>query len=257
MLSPVIALTCDRRPGDKVPQHLVVTTYVDAVADVARGIPLLVPAIGERLDIETLLARVDGVMVTGSPSNVHPSHYGVAPTAGHEPYDEARDATTLPLIRMALVRGVPLLAICRGFQELNVALGGTLDTEIQALPGRHDHRSPRADTNDARYAVRQRVLVTPGSCLGRVVDAAELSVNSLHRQAIATLAEGLEVEAVAEDGTIEAVAVKGARGFAMGVQWHPEYWAASDAPSRRILEAFGAAARAYATERWMIAAAAQ
>jgi putative glutamine amidotransferase len=255
-IRPLIALTADHRTSERHTQHLVVSTYVDAVTDVAGGLPVLVPAIGDRLEIGALLSRIDGLLLTGSPSNVHPSHYGVAPTPGHEPYDEARDATTLPLIRAAIERGVPLLAICRGFQELNVALGGSLDTEIQDLPGREDHRSPQADSNDARYAIRQPVMIARGGCLGRIVEADEIAVNSLHRQGIGRLAERLTVEAAAPDGTIEAVVVRDAPGFAVGVQWHPEYWAASDTPSRRILEAFGAAARGYAEARDRRAAAA-
>jgi putative glutamine amidotransferase len=249
MLTPLVAVSADRRKIGSHHAHLAVATYVDAVAEVARCTPLIVPAIGVRLDVASLLAQVDGVLMTGSPSNVHPSEYGVAPTPGHEPYDRERDATTLPLIRAAIAAGVPLLAICRGFQELNVALGGSLDTEIHDLPGRMDHRSARVDDNDVNYAVKQPVFVVREGCLGRVLGAHEVQVNSLHRQGLARLADRLVVEATAPDGTVEAVSVAGAAAFAVGVQWHPEYWARSDAPSRAILEAFGDAVRAHASRR--------
>src|SRR5690606_25930334 len=156
------------------------------------------------------------------------------------------DSTTLPLIRRAIERGVPLLAICRGIQELNVALGGTLDTEIQEMDGRIDHRAPVSDDQDERFAIRQAVRVKPGSCLAGVFGAGEIKVNSVHRQAIGRLGGRLQVEAVAEDGTVEAVSVIDAPAFAVGVQWHPEYWAKSDDASSRIFRAFGDAARAHA-----------
>jgi putative glutamine amidotransferase len=189
---------------------------------------------------------VDGVLATGSKTNVHPGHYNVAPSSAHEPFDQDRDATSIPLLRRAIEKGVPLLAICRGFQELNVALGGSIATEIQELEGRWDHRAPVSDDQTKRFAIRQTVRVKPGSCLAGIIGAGDVAVNSLHRQAVEQLAKGLDVEAVAEDGTIEAVSVKGAKSFAMGVQWHPEFWAKQDAPSRAIFESFGNAVRGHA-----------
>ena len=163
------------------------------------------------------------------------------PTA---PTIPARDATTLPLIRRAIERGVPLLAICRGIQELNVALGGTLATEIQEREGSLDHRAPVSDDQDERFAIRQSVSIKPGSCLAGVFGAGEILVNSVHRQAVDRLGARLQVEAVAEDGTVEAVSVRDARAFAVGVQWHPEYWHKTDSASARIFQAFGDAVRA-------------
>jgi putative glutamine amidotransferase len=211
--------------------------------------PVLLPALAGALDLDSILDRVDGVLLSGSRSNVHPTLYGEEPTPDHEPYDPARDATTLPLIRRALERGVPLFAICRGYQELNVALGGTLHTEIQEFDGRMDHRAPEAPTNDQRYAIRHEVHLVPGGCIGKVLDAAEIDVNSLHRQGLATLAPRLTIEATAPDGTIEAVSVADAKAFAVGVQWHPEYWVRSDHPSARLFAAFGDAVRAHAAAR--------
>jgi putative glutamine amidotransferase len=248
-LPPLVAVSSDFRKIDSHHWHMAVSTYVNAVVDAAGALPLIVPSIGTRLDIPGLLAQVDGVLFTGSRSNVHPSEYGVEPAPEYEPYDVTRDATTLPLIRAAIDAGVPLLAICRGFQELNVALGGTLHTEIQTLPNRADHRSPVSDDNDVRYAVRHPVLIERAGCLGRIIPASEVTVNSLHRQGLAELSPRLTVEAVAPDGTIEAVSVTGAPGFTLGVQWHPEYWAVTDGPSQAIFAAFGTAVAEHAARR--------
>ena len=207
---------------------------------------LIVPALEDGNDTDAILDRVDGVLVCGSASNVHPSLYGKEARESDGPFDPARDATSLPLIRRALDRGIPMLAICRGIQELNVALGGTLASEIQEQPGIWDHRKPPNVDRDTMYSIRQSVIVKEGSCLARVLGPGEVQVNSLHRQAISDTAPRLQVEAVAEDGTIEAVSVIDAKAFAVGVQWHPEYWAETDSPSRKLFAAFGDAVRDYA-----------
>jgi putative glutamine amidotransferase len=194
---------------------------------------------GERADVAAYLARLDGLILTGSPSNVLPSLYGGPPHPDGVPEDPARDAVTLPLIRAAIACGVPLLAICRGMQELNVALGGTLDQRIQDLPGRFDHSTPTEQGfAPLRIAKAHEVRVLSGTLLGGIVGVPRLAVNSLHNQGIARLASGLAVEATAPDGTIEAVRVSGARGFALGVQWHPEYDFETDSASRAIFAAF-------------------
>lgn len=246
---PLVLVSSDLRSIDGHHWHMTPTTYLEAVVYGARAVPVLLPALGAALDLESALDRVDGVLLSGSKSNVHPTLYGDEPTPDHEPYDPARDATTLPLIRLAIEKGVPLFAICRGYQELNVALGGTLHTEIQTFEGRMDHRAPTAPTNDQRYAIRHEVHIVPGGCIGRVLDTSEIDVNSLHRQGIATLADRLRIEATAPDGTIEAVSVADAPAFAVGVQWHPEYWVRSDGPSGRLFAAFGDAVRARAAAR--------
>jgi putative glutamine amidotransferase len=256
-LSPLVAVSADVREQDGYRWHAAPETYLKAVTIGLGGIPVVVPSLGDALDIDRLLERVDGVLLTGARSNVYPEHYGDPDHPVAEPYDKARDSTTLPLIRAALRHGVPLLAICRGFQELNVALGGTLFPEIHAVPGRTDHRSVDSDIQDERFAIHQAVAIVPGGCLGRIVEADSIVVNSLHKQGVARLAEGLTVEAVAPDGTIEAVSVTNAPGFAVGVQWHPEYWVATDAPSGRLFRAFGDAMRARLARRSGLAAAAE
>lgn len=249
MLQPLVAVSTDVKEFDNYTWHAAPRQYLEAAIVGAGVFPVLVPSFGDRLDLDQLLGAVDGVMVTGSRSNVHPSLYGGDASERNGPYDPARDATTLPLIRKAIDYGVPLLAICRGIQELNVALGGSLATEIQEREGILDHRAPVSDDQDERFAIRQTVSIKPGSCLAGVFGAGEMQVNSVHRQAIDRLGHRLQVEAVAEDGTVEAVSVRDARAFAVGVQWHPEYWVRSDDASARIFKAFGEAVRLHATAR--------
>lgn len=246
MSTPLVLIVSDYISLSGRPWYATPAQYPDAVLRGAGAIPVLLPAQGGELDLDAVLGRVDGVLLSGALSNVHPSLYGVEPSLAHEPYDMARDATTLPLIRRVLALGLPLLAICRGFQELNVALGGTLDTEIQGLEGRMDHRAPEAETSDERYRISHPVHLAENGCLGRILDAEDVRVNSLHRQGISLLSPRLAIEATAPDGTVEAVRVADAAGFAVGVQWHPEYWVASDHPSARLFAAFGEAVRAFA-----------
>lgn len=231
--------------------HRVGDKYVIAVLDGAGGLPLLIPALGPRLERAALLGRLDGLLITGARSNVEPHHYGAllpaAPAANDlaDLRDPARDATMLPLIRDAIAAAVPLLAICRGIQELNVALGGTLHQEVHALPGRIDHRSDKSVPPQERYRDVHAIALTPSGTLQALLDgAAEIRVNSLHGQAIDRLAPGLVVEATAADGTIEAVSVKDAPAFALAVQWHPEWRVLDNPVSRRLFAAFGAACRA-------------
>ena len=256
-MQPLVAVSTDVKSFENYTWHATPRQYLEAALAGAGVFPVLVPSFGDKLDLDRLLDAVDGVMLTGSKSNVHPSLYGGDASEANGPYDEARDATTLPLIRRAIELGVPLLAICRGIQELNVALGGTLGTEIQEREGTLDHRAPVSDDQDERFAIRQKVSIKPGSCLAGVFGAGDIMVNSVHRQAVERLGPRLVVEAVAEDGTVEAVSVKDARAFAVGVQWHPEYWASTDQNSGRIFRAFGAAARAHAAAKSGIRTAAE
>lgn len=255
MAQPLVAVSTDVKELENYRWHAVPDQYLEAAVSAAGVLPVLVPSLGECIDFDSLLAAVDGVMLTGAKSNVDPTLYGGTDDEKNGPYDRQRDATTLPLIRRAIERGIPLLAICRGIQELNVALGGTLAAEIQERAGALDHRAPESADQDERFAIRQEVAIKPGGCLAGLFKASEIKVNSVHRQGIDRLAPNLRVEAVAPDGVIEAVSVTNARAFAMGVQWHPEYWAKSDEPSRRIFEAFGEAARAHAAARLKAAAA--
>jgi putative glutamine amidotransferase len=242
---PLIAVTSDVRELDGTLWHAAQQQYVAAAANGALVTPMLVPALGSELDIDAVLDAVHGVMATGSKSNVFPGLYGGDASEANGPYDPARDATSMPLIARAIARGIPVLAICRGMQELNVVLGGTLQTEIQERAAALDHRMPEAPTRAERYANRQTVSVTPDSCLAAITGATALQVNSLHRQGIDVLAADLRVEGTAEDGIIEAVS-GGNDGFVLGVQWHPEYWVMTDPTSAAIFWAFGDAVRQHA-----------
>jgi putative glutamine amidotransferase len=244
----VIVPACTRQIGDHA-NHAVQDKYLNAVVAGARGMPLVLPALAGQTDLEALLAVADGVMLTGSASNIHAAHYGQAPLDPSLPVDAARDATTLPLIRAVLKRGIPLLAICRGFQELNVALGGTLHQAVQDLPGMMDHRENKSDPLEKQYGPAHRVALTPGGKLAQILGEGQnlghIMVNSLHGQGIHKLADGLAVEAVADDGLIEAVSVTSARAFALAVQWHPEWNVTANPDAMKLFRAFGDACRAY------------
>jgi putative glutamine amidotransferase len=244
-MKPLIGISCCIKQFGTfgMPNHAASDTYVRATDQVVGGVPVLLPANGEMADIATLLSRLDGLILTGSRSNVQPTLYDGPPHAEGTPEDPKRDAVTLPLIRAAVAAGLPLLAICRGLQELNVALGGSLHQRLQDLPGRMDHSTPMQANPQVRQGKAHGVRLTPGGWLHRLSGAGDLAVNSLHNQGIDRLAPGLVVEAEAPDGVIEAVRVATAAGYAVGVQWHPEYDFETDAVSRRIFTEFGEAVR--------------
>ena len=249
MTRPLIAVTADNKEVAPYMWHATPSPYVDAALDAADALPMILPSVGDRIGVDEILDRVDGVLVTGSRSNVHPAHYGKEATEDHEPFDPDRDATTLPLIRRAIQRGVPLLAICRGIQELNVALGGSITASFQKNRNIEGHGYPWEGTLDERFALAHSIEVAEGSCIASILEEelaqGPVRVNSLHTQALDDLGETIIVEARADDGTVEAVSVADAPGFVVGVQWHPEYWATTDSPSNRILKAFGDASRTY------------
>lgn len=253
---PLVAVAADVKDIDGYRWHAVADQYLRALVEGAGVLPLILPSL-ENIDLDALLDRVDGVLFPGSKSNVHPNAYGEQEDEKAAPFDPARDAVTLPLIKDALAKGVPIFAVCRGMQELNVAAGGGLVSEVQELPGRSDHRAPVSTDQTIRFAIRQQVDVKPGGMLAKILGTGTHQVNSLHRQAVGRLGENLNVEALAPDGTIEAVSVKNAPAFALGVQWHPEYWVTTDTPSRALFAAFGDAVRKRMAERLGLASAAE
>ncbi len=243
----LIGISACLREDGRHTWHSVAEQYVRAAARI--GVPVLIPRSVPKRISRLLIERLDGLVLTGSASNVEPHHYdGVASRPGTL-HDRARDATMLPLIRLALDAGLPLIALCRGHQELNVALGGTLHQHVHEVPGRANHRAPADLPNAQRYAPRHPVRLTPGGVLAGLAGAQQVVVNSLHSQAIDRLAPGLTVEAVSEDGVIEAVRVTDAPAFALGVQWHPEWSIDSDPFSRTIFTAFHTAMRRHAAIR--------
>jgi putative glutamine amidotransferase len=241
---PLVGIPCDHRMIGAHPFHAVGEKYIVAVRDGAGALPLLVPVLETPLDVDEVLGLVDGILLTGSPSNVAPRHYGgQAPREGVM-QDERRDATTLPLIKEIVARGLPLLALCRGFQELNVAYGGTLHQHLQEVAGFNDHREDKHKSLEVQYAPAHDVQLTPGGALERIAGARTLRVNSLHGQGIDRVGEGLVVEARAPDGVVEAVRVRDAKNFALGIQWHPEWRFREDPFSTSLFAAFGHALRA-------------
>jgi putative glutamine amidotransferase len=222
-----------------------------AVAQAAGALPLMFAGTPEITDIGALLDTVDGILLTGARANVHPSRFGLEPDPRHEPYDLDRDALALKLIETCVARGVPLFGICRGFQEMNVAFGGSLHPEIRELPGRMNHRAPRLENGELHpdvaviFADRHDVRLTPGGVFAKILGADTIRVNSLHGQGILEPGRRIVVEGVAEDGTIEAIRIADAPGFALGVQWHAEHDAARNPINRTLFEAFGAALAKY------------
>jgi putative glutamine amidotransferase len=240
---PVIGIPADRRQLDPHPFHMVGEKYATAIRDGAGALPFLVPALGNSIDAEAVLRHVDGILLTGSPSNVEPHHYNGEPSKPGTLHDPHRDETTLPLIELALEKGVPLFAVCRGFQELNVVLGGTLHQHVHEVEGYHDHRENPDDPLDIQYGPSHEIHLVEGGLLRDLAGTDTVTVNSLHSQGIARLADGVTVEAVADDGLIEGFRVDGAKNFALGLQWHPEWKVTEDSFSMAIFRAFGDACR--------------
>ena len=226
---PVVGTPADRKMIGALAFHAVGEKYIAAVA-AGGAVPLLIPALGEAIDWDEMFGLVDGILLTGSHSNVQPHHYAGEASEPDTLHDPARDATTLNLIPKALAAGIPLFAICRGFQEMNVALGGSLHQMVHLEPGLMDHREDETlEQDEHRYRPAHEVRLTPGGLLARIAGAEKVMVNSLHAQGVDRLAPGLEVEAVAPDGLIEAFRVHGVDSFNLAVQWHPE-WRAMENP---------------------------
>jgi putative glutamine amidotransferase len=214
-----------------------------AISDAAGAMPMIIPCHPDWIKVSELLDVFDGFLLTGGRPNVHPQEYGEVETPAHGDFDRHRDAITLPLIRACVDRGQPFLGVCRGFQELNVALGGSLHPEIRDLPGRMNHRMPPDGALEEQFALRHRVRFTPGGVFDRLFGAPEVMTNTLHGQGILRAGPGICVDGWADDDTPEAIYVAGAKGFTLSVQWHPEWNAVADPVSKPLFAAFGAALR--------------
>ncbi len=257
-LRPLVGISaCLKQNGRGGWHHAVGERYVRAVVHAIGALPVLIPAIGPEFDevpamtasLDRLVDSLDGVLLTGSPSNVEPHHYGGEESRPGTAHDPARDATTLPLIRHSIDRAVPLLAICRGLQEVNVALGGSLYQLVHEVDGRRDHRSPKSSDMDVNYAPAHDVDIVDGGMLHRLLGERRLTVNSLHAQGVDRLAPRTRLEAVADDGQVEAFSLPDAPAFALALQWHPEYKALDNPISMKLFEAFAAACRSRAASR--------
>jgi putative glutamine amidotransferase len=246
---PLIGIPADRRLFGKHYFHMVGEKYIEAVAAGAGAVPVLVPSLGPGLDLSALLNACDGLLLTGSASNVEPHHYGGPASEPGTLHDPNRDATTIPLIPRAIAAGLPVLAICRGFQEMNVAFGGTLHQRLHEVPGHLDHRDDESLPLDEQYGPAHEVLLEPGGLLRKIAGKDRLQVNSLHSQGVSELGDDLLVEARAPDGVIEAFRVADSPSFALGLQWHPEWQFAQNPFSHALFAAFGEASRARAAAR--------
>ena len=248
MMKPVVGVIGNAHVvNDRHNVQLVGQRNLRAIAEVAGALPLMFAGTPDITDVEALLEAVDGILLTGARANVHPTHFGVEPDPRHEPYDHDRDAMALGLIRACVDRGVPLFGICRGFQEMNVAFGGSLHPEIRDLPGRMNHRMPRLENGEVHpdpevvFADRHEVRLAAEGSFARLLGCETIRVNSLHGQGILEPAGRIVIEGVAEDGTIEAIRIADAPSFALGVQWHAEYDPQSNPINRALFQAFGAA----------------
>lgn len=247
MARPVVGIVSNSYLiGDQYPAHATGLINSQAVAGVSGCLPLLIPSDPRLVSVEELLEVCDGFLLTGGRPNVHPSEYGEEPTPEHGDFDRCRDSITLPLVRACVERGQPFFGICRGFQEVNVAMGGTLHPEIRDLPGRMNHRMPPDGTLEEKFALRHCVTFTEGGVFHQLLGTTEVMTNSLHGQGIKTPGARIVVDGTAPDGTPEAIYVRDAPGFTLSVQWHPEWNAANDPVSRPLFTAFGDAVRAWA-----------
>jgi putative glutamine amidotransferase len=244
---PMIGLATCIKYGEGTSYHALAAQYLPSIVEASRCLPVPIPALTDSALVSAYLDRISGLVLPGSVSNVDPLRYGRPRTPEAEPQDMFRDAAIFRLVELAIARGLPILAICRGFQELNVACGGTLHAELHNQPGRRDHREPDLPGPDDIYRHAHNVHLTEGSALARAGFPSCFPVCSLHRQGVDRLGDGLRAEALADDGTVEMVTMPAARGFVLGVQWHPEYLYANDVNSVRIFRLFGNAVRAWAT----------
>ncbi|UUX48001.1 gamma-glutamyl-gamma-aminobutyrate hydrolase family protein [Nisaea acidiphila] len=255
---PLIGVTACHQEGEDHSTQRVSEKYVTCVPEPTGGLPLIIPALEEgQLDLDSLVAHLDGLLLTGSPSNVEPHHFNGPESVEGTQHDPRRDGVTLPLIRKAIEAGVPVLGICRGIQEMNVALGGTLHQRIFDFDDTFDHRMRRDVEFDRKYRPAHEIRMTSGGLLARIAGSETALVNSLHAQGIDKPGENVVVEAVAPDGIVEAISMPSAKAFVLGVQWHPEWPRPIEGINRKIFEAFGEACRAHLRARLGLADAAE
>ena len=242
---PLIGVVSDRRMQGKHPFHMVGEKYLQALADGSDANPVALPSLANGFDVLDIIDRLDGLFLAGSPSNLEPHHYmGEASEPGTW-HDPERDLAALALIPAVIRVGMPLFAVCRGFQEVNVSFGGTLHQLVHEVPPFRVHKENPADPIDIQYGPSHQVEFVEGGVLHTITGRKGATVNSLHSQAVDSLGDELEVEARAEDGLVEAFTVRNAPGFSLGVQWHPEWKVLENPVSEAIFRAYGDACRSY------------
>ncbi len=247
---PLVGLTADFRsvPDHPHQAHLAGETYLRAVSEGAGAYPVVLPALNADFDVLDALDRLDGLLLTGSPSNLDPAYYTGEPSREGTWHDARRDRSVMALIPAVIEAEIPLLAICRGFQEMNVAFGGSLHQHVQEVPGFVRHRQDEDLSLDEKYAPAHEVELTAGGVLAAITGETRITVNSLHSQGVDRLGNGLQIEAVAPDGLVEAISAREAPGFALAVQWHPEWDFESNTASSALFRAFGDACRLYRSD---------
>ena len=247
---PWVGLPADRKLVGKHYTHSVGEKYIRAVVDGAGAMPVLIPSLAPPLPLRELLSGLDGLLLTGAYSNIEPHHYSDETSFEGNLHDPERDANTLSLLPLAIEMNVPVLAVCRGFQEVNVALGGTLYQKVHEMPGFNDHREDLDDPLDEQYGPAHPISLSVGGVLEKLAGAQTAMVNSLHGQGLRSLGRGLVVEAVAPDGLVEAVRLDSRDSFLLAVQWHPEWRVRENPFYLGIFQAFAAACRARQAKRF-------
>ncbi|MEO1293981.1 MAG: gamma-glutamyl-gamma-aminobutyrate hydrolase family protein [Pseudomonadota bacterium] len=251
MHRPTIGIISNRyQIENRYPVYAAGGHYVESVAEIMGATPIVIPSLPDAHELGHLMALCDGFILTGGRPNVHPRHWGEELTDAHGAMDEDRDGVALPLVTACVEQGLPIFGVCRGFQEMAVAYGSSLHPEIRDLPGRMNHRMPPDEQDlDIIFQPRHSVSVSAGGPFAEIFGATEVMVNSLHGQGVESAGQRVTIDGRAEDGTAEALFIKGAPGFALGVQWHAEYKAASDPVNRALFEAFGRAAEAHLAQK--------
>ena len=246
---PIIGVPVNYTPPTENMSGLFVTSekYAGVSMEISDGAPILIPAFGDTTHFNSILNSIDGLLLTGGRANIEPHHYGGPAFPNDEIIDPKRDQTVLPLVRGCVERGIPVFGICRGIQEINVAMGGTLHYRVHALPGKNDHRMRRdTEIQEERFAPRHQISLTPDGYLCRLLGKSETTVNSLHAQSVDRVANGFVIEAISPDGVIEAIHMPNAKRFTVGVQWHAEWKAQEHELASKLFRAFGDAAHEYA-----------
>mgnify|MGYP001546114118 CR=1 FL=1 len=241
----MIGVIADYRVIEPHGFHMAGDKYVRAVTQAMAAVPVILPTLVAELDVHALLSRLDGLLLTGSYSNIEPHHYDEENTEADPLRDPQRDTASFALIRAAMDLKLPVFGICRGFQELNVALGGSLYQQVRDVQGLMDHRENKHDDLETQYGPAHPVHLLEGGYLQTCAQTTEVMVNSLHAQGVNQLAPGLTIEAIASDGLIEAYRLDDDSHFILAVQWHPEWQVMENEFYRSSFRVFEQACHSY------------
>ncbi|MEN9391451.1 MAG: hypothetical protein RL017_749 [Pseudomonadota bacterium] len=241
MQKNIIGILTNTGTEDNLHTYTITQKYVDPIINIMQDVPLLLPASGENAPYQQWLDLVDGILFTGGKSDIHPCNYGHEITNKKSFFDHKRDIVSFNLIKLAITKKIPILGICRGFEEINVALGGTLKQSLHVLHQHIDHREHKTNP----FTIQHEVKIVAGGKLSQIFVPQKLGVNSLHDQGVDELAPNLQAEAYACDGLIEAFSLKNSSQFVFATQWHIEWEADKNQCSSAIFSAFKAACNEY------------